>query len=187
MQRRGEQKNRGVKTSLAPGSRVVTEYLKQAGLIDPLAQLGFNVIAYGCTTCIGNSGPLPGEVAKAVTGGNLVVAAVISGNRNFEGRVHPLVKANYLASPPLVVAYALAGTVDVDLTKDPVGTDSRGKPVMLSEIWPSQKEVADLEATIGGEMFAASYGNVFDGNPTWNAVKVRSEEHTSELQSPLNL
>src|SRR5512147_2305007 len=151
-----------VKTSLAPGSKVVTEYLKKAGLIDPLSKLGFNVIAYGCTTCIGNSGPLPNEVAKAVTGSDLVAAAVISGNRNFEGRIHPLVKANYLASPPLVVAYALAGTVDVDLTKDPVGTDSRGKPVMLSDIWPSQKEVADLETAIGPEMFAASYGNVFD-------------------------
>src|SRR5258706_5166262 len=123
-----------VKTSLAPGSRVVTDYLKQAGLIDPLAQLGFNVIAYGCTTCIGNSGPLPGEVAKAVTGSDLVAAAVLSGNRNFEGRVHPLVKANFLASPPLVVAYALAGTVDIDLDKEPVGTGSDGQPVFLKDL-----------------------------------------------------
>ncbi len=115
-----------VKTSLAPGSRVVTEYLKTAGLIEPLAKLGFNLVGYGCTTCIGNSGPLPGEVAKAVTGSDLVAAAVISGNRNFEGRVHPLVKANYLASPPLVVAYALAGTVDIDLDNEPLGTGKDG-------------------------------------------------------------
>jgi aconitate hydratase len=161
-----------VKTSLAPGSKVVTEYLKKAGLLPDLEALGFHVVGYGCTTCIGNSGPVPEPVARAVSEGKLVAAAVLSGNRNFEGRIHPLVKANYLASPPLVVAYALAGRVDVDLTKDPLGTDSRGKPVMLSEVWPSQKEVADLEATIGAEMFAASYGNVFDGNPTWNAVKV---------------
>ena len=111
-----------VKTSLAPGSRVVTEYLKKANLMEPLARLGFNVVGYGCTTCIGNSGPLPGEVAKAVTGSDLVAAAVISGNRNFEGRVHPLVKANYLASPPLVVAFALAGTVNIDLDNEPLGT-----------------------------------------------------------------
>ncbi len=118
-----------VKTSLAPGSRVVTDYLKQANLLEPLSKLGFNVVAYGCTTCIGNSGPLPGEVAKAVTGSDLVAAAVISGNRNFEGRVHPLVKANYLASPPLVVAYALAGTVDIDLSSEPLGTGKDG-PVL---------------------------------------------------------
>src|SRR5512142_2612687 len=133
-----------VKTRVAPGSRVVTEYLNRAGLIDPLAELGFNVIAYGCTTCIGNSGPLPGEVAKAVTGSDLVAAAVISGNRNFEGRVHPLVKANYLASPPLVVAYALAGTVDIDLESEPLGLGKDGQPVYLSDIWPSSAEVADV-------------------------------------------
>ena len=127
-----------VKTSLAPGSRVVTEYLKQANLIDPLSQLGFNVIAYGCTTCIGNSGPLPVDVAKAVTGGDLVAAAVLSGNRNFEGRIHPLVKANFLASPPLVVAYALAGTVDIDLDREPLGEGNDG-PVYLRDIWPSQQ------------------------------------------------
>jgi aconitate hydratase len=160
-----------VKTSLAPGSKVVTEYLRKSGLLKDLEALNFHVVGYGCTSCIGNSGPLPEAVSRAVTEGKLVAAAVLSGNRNFEGRVHPLVKANYLASPPLVVAYALAGTVDVDLTKDPLGTDSRGKPVMLSEIWPSQKEVADLEATVGAEMFAASYGNVFDGNPMWNAIQ----------------
>jgi aconitate hydratase len=179
-----------VKTSLAPGSKVVTEYLKKAGLLPDLEALGFHVVGYGCTTCIGNSGPVPEPVARAVSEGKLVAAAVLSGNRNFEGRIHPLVKANYLASPPLVVAYALAGTVDVDLTKDPLGTDSRGRPVMLSEIWPSQKEVADFEATIGGEMFAASYGNVFDGNPTWNAIKAgegdlyRWQEDSTYIHEP---
>jgi len=179
-----------VKTSLAPGSKVVTEYLKKAGLLPDLEALGFHVVGYGCTTCIGNSGPVPEPVAQAVSEGKLVAAAVLSGNRNFEGRIHPLVKANYLASPPLVVAYALAGTVDVDLTKDPVGTDSRGKPVMLSDIWPSQKEVADLETAIGAEMFAASYGNVFDGNPTWNAIRAvegdlyRWEEESTYIHEP---
>ena len=130
-----------VKTSLAPGSRVVTEYLEKAGLLEPLAQLGFNVVGYGCTTCIGNSGPLPGEVVKAITGADLVAAAVLSGNRNFEGRVHPYVRANYLASPPLVVAYALAGTVDIDLTNEPLGVDRQGQPVYLREIWPTTQEV----------------------------------------------
>ncbi len=159
-----------VKTSLAPGSKVVTEYLRKSGLLKDLESLGFHLVGYGCTTCIGNSGPLPDPVAKAVTQGNLVAAAVISGNRNFEGRVHPLVKANYLASPPLVVAYALAGRVDVDLTTEPIGKDSQGRPVTLADIWPSRKEVADLEDTIGPEMFTAAYGNVLDGNPTWNAI-----------------
>ncbi len=159
-----------VKTSLAPGSKVVTEYLRKSGLLPDLESLGFHLVGYGCTTCIGNSGPLPEPVAKAATQGNLVVAAVISGNRNFEGRVHPLVKANYLASPPLVVAYALAGRVDADLTTEPIGKDSQGRPVMLADIWPSRKEVADLEDTIGPEMFAAAYGNALDGNPTWNAI-----------------
>ena len=160
-----------VKTSLAPGSKVVTEYLSKAGLLKDLEALNFHIVGYGCTTCIGNSGPLPEPVARAVTEGKLVAAAVLSGNRNFEGRIHPLVRANYLASPPLVVAFALAGRVDLDLTKDPLGTDAQGRPVMLSEIWPSQTEVADLEARIGAGMFSASYSNVFDGNPTWNAVK----------------
>ncbi len=159
-----------VKTSLAPGSKVVTEYLRKSGLLQDLESLGFHLVGYGCTTCIGNSGPLPDPVAKAVTQGNLVAAAVISGNRNFEGRVHPLVKANYLASPPLVVAHALAGRVDVDLTTEPIGKDSQGRPVTLADIWPSRKEVADLEDTIGPEMFVAAYGNVLDGNPTWNAI-----------------
>jgi aconitate hydratase A / 2-methylisocitrate dehydratase len=161
-----------VKTSLAPGSKVVTEYLKKAGLLKDLEALGFGLVGYGCTTCIGNSGPLPAEVSKAVNDGKLVASSVLSGNRNFEGRINPDVKANYLASPPLVVAYALAGTTDRDLTTEPLGKDRDGKDVKLADVWPTQKEVADLEATIGAEMFRDSYGNVFDGNPTWNAVKV---------------
>ncbi len=162
-----------VKTSLAPGSKVVTEYLAKSGLQKDLDLLGFNLVGYGCTTCIGNSGPLPPPVSQAVNDAKLVVAAVLSGNRNFEGRVNPDVKANYLASPPLVVAYALAGTTDIDLRSEPLGKDRAGKPVMLSEIWPTQKEVAEAEALITGAMFASSYGNVFDGNPEWNAIKVR--------------
>ncbi len=161
-----------VKTSLAPGSKVVTEYYKQSGLMPHLENLGFNVVGYGCTTCIGNSGPLPEAVHKAVTDAKLVAASVLSGNRNFEGRINPDVKANYLASPPLVVAYALAGSTAIDLTREPLGTGRDGKPVYLSEIWPSQQEVAELEARINETMFASTYANVFDGNPTWNAVKV---------------
>ncbi|HCR70425.1 MAG TPA: aconitate hydratase AcnA [Anaerolineae bacterium] len=162
-----------VKTSLAPGSRVVTEYLDKAGLIEPLSQLGFNVIAYGCTTCIGNSGPLPGEVAKAVTGSDLVAAAVISGNRNFEGRVHPLVKANYLASPPLVVAYALAGTVDIDLEKESLGTDKNGQPVYLKDLWPTQQEISDtIAVNVKAEMFKERYEDVFGGSDMWKEIEV---------------
>jgi aconitate hydratase len=162
-----------VKTSLAPGSRVVTEYLNKAGLIEPLSKLGFNVIAYGCTTCIGNSGPLPGEVAKAVTGSDLVAAAVISGNRNFEGRVHPLVKANFLASPPLVVAYALAGTVDIDLVNEPLGTGADGSPVYLKDVWPTQAEIAEaVEASVRREMFQDKYADVFGGSDMWKEIKV---------------
>jgi aconitate hydratase len=163
-----------VKTSLAPGSLVVTEYLKQAGLIEPLSQLGFNVIAYGCTTCIGNSGPLPGEVAKAVTGADLVAAAVISGNRNFEGRVHPLVKANYLASPPLVVAYALAGTVDIDMNNEPLGIGSNGQPVYLHDLWPSQQEISEaIEANVKAEMFKSKYADVFSGSDMWKEINIK--------------
>ena len=163
-----------VKTSLAPGSLVVTEYLKSAGLLEPLSKLGFNVVAYGCTTCIGNSGPLPGEVAKAVTGGDLIASAVISGNRNFEGRVHPLVKANYLASPPLVVAYALAGTVDIDLDNEPLGTDKNNQPVYLKDLWPSQQEVNEaIEANVKAEMFKAKYADVFSGSDMWKEIKVK--------------
>ena len=134
-----------VKTSLGPGSLVVTDYLKKAGLLDDLEKLGFYVVGYGCTTCIGNSGPLPDEVSKGIAENDLVVASVLSGNRNFEGRVHPEVKMNYLASPPLVVAYALAGTVDIDLTTEPLGTGNDGKPVYLRDIWPSNKEIGDTD------------------------------------------
>jgi aconitate hydratase len=161
-----------VKTSLAPGSKVVTEYLRQAGLLPDLEALGFHVVGYGCTTCIGNSGPLPEAVSRAVQENRLVAASVLSGNRNFEGRINPDVKANYLASPPLVVAYALAGTVDLDLTREPLGKDRDGRPVLLSEVWPSQREIAELEETIGAAMFKRTYANVFEGNPTWNAVRV---------------
>jgi aconitate hydratase len=161
-----------VKTSLAPGSRVVTEYLKQAGLIDPLAQLGFNVVGYGCTTCIGNSGPLPGEVAKAVNEGDLVAAAVLSGNRNFEGRVHPLVKANFLASPPLVVAYALAGTVDIDLDNEPLGEGTNG-PVYLKDIWPTQQEIIEtITSSLDVKMFEERYASVFEGSDSWKEIEV---------------
>jgi aconitate hydratase len=166
-----------VKTSLAPGSKVVTEYLTEAGLLPYLEQIGFGVVAYGCTTCIGNSGPLPTPVSDAITEGNLVAAAVLSGNRNFEGRVNPFVKANYLASPPLVVAYALAGTVDIDLAREPIGLGKDGQPVLLKDIWPTQKEVSDLIASsIKPEMYQKSYGNVFDGNPQWNEIPVSGGE-----------
>ena len=170
--RRGLRVPAHVKTSLAPGSKVVTEYLRKSGLLPDLEALGFHVVGYGCTTCIGNSGPLPAEVSKAVNDGKLVAAAVLSGNRNFEGRVNPDVKANYLASPPLVVAYALAGTTDIDLATDAIGIAVDGAEVRLADIWPTQKEVRELEAAIGAEMFQASYGNAFDGNPDWNAIPV---------------
>ena len=179
-----------VKTSLAPGSKVVTEYLRKAGLLPDLEALGFHVVGYGCTTCIGNSGPLPPEVSKAIAQGSLVASAVLSGNRNFEGRVNPDVKANYLASPPLVVAFALAGTTDIDLAREPLGIDSEGQPVRLADVWPTQAEVAELEARIGAEMFRDSYGNVFDGNPTWNAIRVPEgdlfafREESTYIQEP---
>ncbi len=160
-----------VKTSMAPGSRVVTEYLKDAGLMDDLEKLGFNVVGYGCTTCIGNSGPLPERVANAVTENNIVAAAVLSGNRNFEGRINPLVKANYLASPPLVVAYALAGTTDIDLVNEPIGKDENGNPVYLHEIWPTHEEIAAAIAqTSRPEVFRRLYGNVSTSNPMWNEI-----------------
>jgi len=162
-----------VKTSLAPGSRVVTDYLEKAGLLADLDKLGFNVVGYGCTTCIGNSGPLPDAVAKAVTDGDLVASAVLSGNRNFEGRVNPHVKANYLASPPLVVAYALAGTTDIDLVNEPLGTGTSGKPVYLRDIWPQPAEVhALIENAVLPEMFRDRYNNAFAGNERWNAIEV---------------
>ena len=166
-----------VKTSLAPGSRVVTDYLDEAGLTEHLDTLGFHTVGYGCTTCIGNSGPLPEPVVEAINEGDLVAASVLSGNRNFEGRVNPHVKANYLASPPLVVAYALAGRVDVDLVKEPIGQDSDGNDVFLKEIWPSQQEIADTVAqSLKPEMFAERYGNVFDGNEMWNAISGQDAE-----------
>ncbi len=174
---RGLQVKPYVKTSLAPGSRVVTAYLEKAGLLEPLSALGFNVVGYGCTTCIGNSGPLPGEVVKAITNADLVAAAVLSGNRNFEGRVHPYVRANFLASPPLVVAYALAGTVDIDLVNDPLGIDRQGNPVYLREIWPSAQEIQQVIAeAVLPEMFAEKYADVFSGNPTWNAIQAGESE-----------
>ncbi|MFM8385529.1 MAG: aconitate hydratase AcnA [Planctomycetia bacterium] len=162
-----------VKTSLAPGSRVVTRYLEDAGLLAPLAQVGFALVGYGCTTCIGNSGPLIPEVSKAVKAGDLTVAAVLSGNRNFEGRVNPQVKANYLASPPLVVAYALAGTVDIDLSKEPLGTGRDGKPVYLADLWPSDAEVqAAVHAHVKAGQFADEYARVFEGDALWRALPV---------------
>jgi aconitate hydratase len=162
-----------VKTSLAPGSRVVTAYLEEADLLQPLAELGFNVVGYGCTTCIGNSGPLPGEVVKAIGEADLVSVAVLSGNRNFEGRINPHVRANYLASPPLVVAYALAGTVDIDLAEDPLGYDQDGKPVYLREIWPSTQEIQKLiENAVQPTMFHERYADVFTGNEMWNAIPI---------------
>jgi len=162
-----------VKTSLAPGSRVVTEYLQAGGLLEPLAELGFNVVGYGCTTCIGNSGPLPGEVVKAISEADLISAAVLSGNRNFEGRVNPYVRANYLASPPLVVAYALAGTVDIDLRSEPLGTGKDGEPVFLRDIWPQSSEIRSVvESSLTPEMFRRRYQDVFSGNETWNEIPV---------------
>ncbi len=168
---RGLQVKPYVKTSLAPGSRVVTDYLTKAGLMEPLAELGFNLVGYGCTTCIGNSGPLPGEVVRAVTSENLVAAAVLSGNRNFEGRIHPYSLANYLASPPLVVAFALAGTVNIDLVNEPLGTGKDGEPVFLKDIWPTQAEIqALIRESVNPEMFIERYQDVFTGNPTWNEI-----------------
>ncbi|HKI99895.1 MAG TPA: aconitate hydratase AcnA [bacterium] len=180
-----------VKTSLAPGSRVVTDYLEKAGLLPYLEQIGFGVVAYGCTTCIGNSGPLPEPVAEAVQTGDLVAAAVLSGNRNFEGRINPLVKANYLASPPLVVAFALAGTVDIDLSSEPLGMGKDGKPVYLKDIWPTSKEISDgIASSVLPEMFKRRYANVLEGNPTWNEIGVAGgelyawDEKSTYIQEP---
>ncbi len=162
-----------VKTSLAPGSRVVTDYLNQSGLSGFLEQLGFQTVGYGCTTCIGNSGPLPEPVAAAVAEGDLVVSAVLSGNRNFEGRINPLVKANYLASPPLVVAYAIAGTTNIDLLTEPLGQDKSGKAVFLKDIWPTRDEVAAVvKASISAELFRRQYSNTYSNNETWNEISV---------------
>ncbi len=162
-----------VKTSLAPGSKAVTGYLEAAGLMDPLAALGFDLVGYGCTTCIGNSGPLDAPIAAAVEANDLVVAAVLSGNRNFEGRIHPLARASYLASPPLVVAFALAGRVDIDLTTDPLGVDSDGTPVYLTDIWPSPDEIRSVIGTsIDPELFRRTYAVVFEGDQRWRALPV---------------
>jgi aconitate hydratase len=162
-----------VKTSLAPGSQVVTDYLTKSGLLPELEKVGFFLIGYGCTTCIGNSGPLNEEIVEAIRQGDLVASAVLSGNRNFEGRVHPNVRANYLASPPLVVAYALAGTMDIDLYNEPIGQGSDGKPVFLKDIWPSQQEIsATMQANLSREMFEARYADVFKGPEQWRALDV---------------
>ncbi|MFM1872104.1 MAG: aconitate hydratase AcnA [Planctomycetota bacterium] len=166
-----------VKTSLAPGSRVVTDYLQKAKVLPAMEQLGFHVVGYGCTTCIGNSGPLPAPVSAAIKEGGLVAAAVLSGNRNFEGRVNPDVKANYLASPPLVVAYALAGTVDIDFATQPIGTDQKGRPVFLKDIWPTQKEIADaIKKSMSPQAFRKQYGKVDQGPPAWRKITAKKTD-----------
>ncbi len=180
-----------VKTSLAPGSRVVTDYLEKAGVLHPLQQLGFHVVGYGCTTCIGNSGPLPESVSNAIHEGNLVAAAVLSGNRNFEGRVNPHTRANYLASPALVVAYAIAGTVEIDFESEPIGHDSDGKPVFFREIWPTQEEIErTIEQSVQPEMFTKLYSSAFTSNETWNAIPItpgelyKWDEKSTYIQRP---
>jgi aconitate hydratase len=180
-----------VKTSLAPGSRVVTDYLERSGLSEALNQLGFYTAGYGCTTCIGNSGPLPEPVAQAVTTADLVACAVLSGNRNFEGRVNPLVKANYLASPPLVVAYALAGTTDIDLLREPLGLGHDGQPVYLRDIWPSDDEIRQaVQTMVQPELFRQRYADVFQANPRWNAIPATDaplyawDEQSTYIQEP---
>jgi aconitate hydratase len=170
---RGLRSKPWVKTSLAPGSKVVTEYLDKAGLTEPLEELGFNLVGYGCTTCIGNSGPLEDEISKVVGEEDLAVVSVLSGNRNFEGRINPDVKMNYLASPPLCVAYALAGTMDIDIVNDPLGQDERGADVYLRDIWPGEREVAEtIEQAVQSDMFRKSYGEVFEGDERWNSLAV---------------
>jgi aconitate hydratase len=166
-----------VKTSLAPGSKVVTDYLIEAGLMEDLEGLGFYLVGYGCTTCIGNSGPLPEEISTGVRNGNLLVTSVLSGNRNFEGRIHQEVRANYLASPPLVVAYALAGNMNVDLYKDPLGQGPDGKDIYLKDIWPDSKDIqAAITRTINPEMFNRRYADVYSGNDTWNKLPVKKAD-----------
>ncbi len=174
---RGLTRKPWVKTSLAPGSRVVTDYLRKAGLLHSLEQVGFHIVGYGCTTCIGNSGPLPLPVSAAIKQGNLVAAAVLSGNRNFEGRVNPDVKANYLASPPLVVAYAIAGTVDIDLDQDPLGHDRDGQPVFLRDLWPTQQEIADtIAASMSPQAFRQQYSVVDQGPPAWQKITAKKSD-----------
>ena len=166
-----------VKTSLAPGSRVVTDYLQKAGLLTDLEAVGFYVVGYGCTTCIGNSGPLRPEISDAVKAGDVIATSVLSGNRNFEGRVHPEVKMNFLASPPLVVAYALAGTMDVDMASEPLGTGADGKPVFLKDVWPSAQEIQQaLAGSVNSSMFKSGYASVFAGDENWNAIAVPEGE-----------
>jgi len=172
---RGLDRKPWVKSSLAPGSKVVTRYYEQAGLQRYLDELGFNTVGYGCTTCIGNSGPLPEAISEAVAEGDLVVCSVLSGNRNFEARIHPEVKANYLASPPLVVAYALAGRMDIEWDDEPIGTDQNGEEVYLRDLWPSSQEVSDVIASsVRAEMFASTYADVFTGDETWRSLEVPS-------------
>ncbi len=170
---RGLSRKPWVKTSLAPGSKVVMDYYERAGLLPYLDKLGFNLVGYGCTTCIGNSGPLPQAISEAVNDNDLAVTAVLSGNRNFEGRINPDVKMNYLASPPLVVAYALAGTMDIDLVREPLGSDAEGKPVYLADIWPSPEEVADVvQYAVAAEMFTRDYADVFKGDDNWRGLDI---------------
>ncbi|MGO4107115.1 aconitate hydratase AcnA [Paenibacillus sp. YAF4_2] len=174
---RGLVKPEYVKSSLTPGSLVVTDYLVKAGLLESLEALGFHVAGYGCATCIGNSGPLPDDVSQAIADNDMTVAAVLSGNRNFEGRIHAQIKANYLASPPLVVAYALAGTVNIDFASEPIGFDPQGEPVFLKDIWPTNQEIADaMSASLSPEMFRAKYENVYTQNERWNAIPVPEGE-----------
>jgi aconitate hydratase len=169
-----------VKTSLAPGSKVVMDYYERAGLLPYLEKLGFSLVGYGCTTCIGNSGPLLPEISDAIDRGDLAVAAVLSGNRNFEGRINQDVRMNYLASPPLVVAYALAGTMDVDVSREPLGADAAGRPVYLRDVWPSGDEVAEVvSGAIASEMFRTSYGEVFKGDDNWSALQIPEGERFS--------
>ena len=166
-----------MKTTLAPGSRVVTDYLAKAGLDDSLDKLGFQTVGYGCTTCIGNSGPLPDPIGSVDSSGDLVASSVLSGNRNFEGRVNPLVKANYLASPPLVVAYALAGTTDIDLTTEPLGQNDKGESVYLKDIWPTQQEVdRTVSECLTPEMFSSQYADAFESNDVWNKIQVTGSD-----------
>jgi aconitate hydratase len=186
---RGLQVPAWVKTSLAPGSKVVRDYLENAGLTPYLEKLKFHIVGYGCTTCIGNSGPLPEEVSKEIDRKNLVVASVLSGNRNFEGRINPDVRANYLMSPPLVVAFALAGRIDVDLRKDALGNDKEGKPVFLADVWPTQREVEEaVEHSISSDMFRKTYGEVYEGDAHWRGLPVPKgdtyawDEHSTYIQ-----
>lgn len=174
---RGLQVKPYVKTSLSPGSRVVTEYLAKAGLMEPLGKLGFNLVGFGCMTCIGNSGPLPEAVSQAITEGEIIATAVLSGNRNFEGRIHSQAQANYLASPPLVVAFALAGTIDIDLANEPIGTGQKGEPVYLRDIWPRSAEVQSLiQENVSSDLYDENYANVFTGNPVWNQIRTEESE-----------